>query len=157
MALSIKKLRAGGAHFHFLNLEQYQRRKSGDLSNLSYALSEDRNLPATHARCVEIFFYVSRFAHELSPFFIEGGYGVHFSSFSDLSDALSEDRNLPAPHAHCVEQKKKFLSLRLIFLVDIKFPEVPYSFRLVGPVRPQHVLRCTRHTPEMRANRRMSS
>ncbi len=39
--------------FHFWNLEQYQRRKSGDLPNLSDALSGDRNLPAPHAHCVE--------------------------------------------------------------------------------------------------------
>ncbi len=53
----------GGVHgavrhrlFHFWNLEQYQRRKSGDLPSLSGALSGDHNLPAPHAHCVGQFF-----------------------------------------------------------------------------------------------------
>ncbi len=42
------------AHCHFSLLES--RAESGDLPNLSDALSGDRNLPASHAHCVEHFF-----------------------------------------------------------------------------------------------------
>ncbi len=52
--------------FHFWNLELYQRRKSGHLPNLLDVLSENCNLPAPHAHCVEQNFYVSFLAVDIS-------------------------------------------------------------------------------------------
>ena len=53
-------------HLSLFDSRAYQGRKSGDSLILSDALSEDRNLPAPHAHCVEQSFYVSFLAVDIS-------------------------------------------------------------------------------------------